>query len=68
MPLCADIPIFSPPLALTVAPHGSSAWARSYRIDSTNDAGEEESYFMKVATSLLHITFITLAYTFANFV
>jgi len=33
---------------LTVAPHGSSAWARSYRIDTINEDGEEESYFMKV--------------------
>jgi len=33
---------------LSVADHGSSAWAQSYRIDTVNDDGGDESYFMKV--------------------
>ncbi|KAH8589977.1 NADP-dependent oxidoreductase domain-containing protein [Bisporella sp. PMI_857] len=32
-----------------ISSHGSSAWARSYRIDTTNEQGQEESYFMKVS-------------------
>jgi len=41
-----DISIFKRPLS--VISHGSSAWARSYRIDTTGEDGEEVSYFMKV--------------------
>ena len=44
--LTLEIPLFQRPV--DVISHGSSAWARSYRIDIQNDEGEDESYFMKV--------------------
>ncbi|KAH6723222.1 Fructosamine kinase-domain-containing protein [Leptodontidium sp. MPI-SDFR-AT-0119] len=43
----ADIPAFKYPLA--VAWHESSAWAQSYKINTINEEGEQESYFMKVS-------------------
>ena len=46
LPRPLEIPLFQRPLSINS--HGSSAWARSYRIDIKNDEGEDESYFMKV--------------------
>ncbi|KAG4424638.1 hypothetical protein IFR04_002171 [Cadophora malorum] len=43
----SDVPSLKNPLS--VADHGSSAWAQSYRIDTVNDDGGDESYFMKVS-------------------
>jgi hypothetical protein len=44
--LAAEIPLFQRPLSVTN--HGSSAWALSYKIETKDDAGEDEIYFMKV--------------------
>ncbi|KFY64856.1 hypothetical protein V496_02973, partial [Pseudogymnoascus sp. VKM F-4515 (FW-2607)] len=41
------IPLFQQPLGVTAL--GSSPWAWAYRVDSKNDVGEDESYFMKVS-------------------
>ena len=46
-----EIPLFQRPLSINS--HGSSAWARSYRIDIKDDEGEDESYFMKVIFPLI---------------
>ncbi|KFY81145.1 hypothetical protein V499_00079 [Pseudogymnoascus sp. VKM F-103] len=43
----SEIPLFQRPLGVTGL--GSSLWASAYRVDSKNDAGEDESYFMKVS-------------------
>ncbi|KFX96456.1 hypothetical protein V490_03340 [Pseudogymnoascus sp. VKM F-3557] len=44
----SEIPLFQRPLSVTN--HGSSAWALSYKIETKDDAGEDEIYFMKVST------------------
>ncbi|PVH67892.1 hypothetical protein DL98DRAFT_636049 [Cadophora sp. DSE1049] len=45
--LLQDIPTFKYPLS--IVDHESSAWAQSYRLNTLNEDGEEESYFMKVS-------------------
>ncbi|KAF2232194.1 hypothetical protein EV356DRAFT_450641, partial [Viridothelium virens] len=47
-PTSEEIPLFQRPCE--VVSHGSSAWARSYRIDTNCENGDEESFFMKVST------------------
>lgn len=46
-----EIPLFQ--RSVDIAAHGSSAWARSYRVTRENDEGESESYFMKVGNIIL---------------
>lgn len=42
----ADIPLFQGPIV--VETHGSSAWARSYKISVQSTNGDNDTYFMKV--------------------
>lgn len=53
-----EIPLFQPPLSVTVL--GSSAWAWAYRVDIKNDSGEGESYFMKVNNFFKNFKFYKL--------
>ena len=43
-----DIPIFQGPVE--VETHGSSAWARSYKISVESTNGDIDTYFMKVGS------------------
>ncbi|KFY40756.1 hypothetical protein V495_05287 [Pseudogymnoascus sp. VKM F-4514 (FW-929)] len=44
----SEIPLFQKPLRVTSL--GYSDWASAYKVDSTNENGKGESYFMKVST------------------
>ena len=55
-----EIPLFHRPFHFEA--HGSSAWARSYRIDLESDSGEDESYFMKVKAAFAPLIVAVIRY------
>ncbi|OCL02753.1 hypothetical protein AOQ84DRAFT_348674 [Glonium stellatum] len=47
--ILSEIPLFQQAQTIEITSHGSPNWARSYRIDTKNKEGVDETYFMKVS-------------------